>query len=341
MTYPPHGPSHPGGQQNPSQQPGNQQWSRPPGAEAQPTARIPKPGEEPTTALPRTHGEPATQQLPRPGAHQPAGDAPVAAPAAPKKIEPKAKSQGRLAGFLKDPLSVVLVLVIVIALGLAGLVGGELYARNRANHIVAGVVQCVVQDKASASFGTMPPFLIQHFTRDYSSISIHTDGNNVRDATQMSLQIEIKDVKLNETADAAGTIGSLVADVKWTSEGIKQTLSGVLPVGGSMISEVTTDPSAGTISVDAGLATIVTQPKLVDGGISLEVLRLTGLGAILPRESIQPVLDDATERLTKDYPMGIKADSVTVTSEGVQARFSTANADIPKGNDDPCFASIR
>ena len=108
-----------------------------------------------------------------------------------------------------------------------------------------------------------------------------------------------------------------------------------------MISEVTTDPSAGTISVDAGLATIVTQPKLVDGGISLEVLRLTGLGAILPRESIQPVLDDATERLTKDYPMGIKADSVTVTSEGVQARFSTANADIPKGNDDPCFASIR
>ena len=52
------------------------------------------------------------------------------------------------------------------------------------------------------------------------------------------------------------------------------------------------------------------------------------------------VSDEVTAQLTQDYPMNIKADSVTVTDTGVQRRFSTENARLPKGEQDPCFAGL-
>ena len=75
-------------------------------------------------------------------------------------------------------------------------------------------------------------------------------------------------------------------------------------------------------------------------GIDLEVTNLSGLGFTLPREVVQPALDTFSAQLTKNYPMGIHADSVQVTDSGVISRFSTQNASIPKSNDDPCFAGL-
>jgi hypothetical protein len=54
-------------------------------------------------------------------------------------------------------------------------------------------------------------------------------------------------------------------------------------------------------------------------------------------------LDDFTSNLTKNYPLGIHADSVQVTDKGVTSHFSTRNATIPadsSNNNDPCFANI-
>ena len=65
---------------------------------------------------------------------------------------------------VRDPVSILLVVVIVVALALAGVLAGELYARSRANSVVARVTSCVVEDEAKASFGALPPFLMQHMT---------------------------------------------------------------------------------------------------------------------------------------------------------------------------------
>ena len=77
-----------------------------------------------------------------------------------------------------------------------------------------------------------------------------------------------------------------------------------------------------------------------DGGLALQMVNLNGLGFTLPREMVQPALDAFSAQLTQDYPLGIKADDVQVTDTGVTARFSTKNASIPAGNDDPCFAGL-
>ncbi|MFW0148873.1 DUF2993 domain-containing protein [Mycobacterium sp. smrl_JER01] len=268
---------------------------------------------------------------------QPPGQVPGAAPATPQG---GSSLPAKLKNLFSDPLSIVLVVVIVLALVFAGLLGGELYARNRADTVVAGTVECVVQDDATASFGVLPPFLLQHVSGHYTNIRIETAGNQIRDAKGMKVNLDINDVRLEDTPTGAGTIGSLVANITWSTEGIKQTIQGAIPLVGSFVTGVTTNPNDGTIELEGALGSITARPTVADGGIALQVQRVTGLGFTLPREAVQPALDAFTSQLTQDYPMDIRADSVEVTDSGVVSQFSTRNASIPKQTDDPCFAGL-
>lgn len=125
-----------------------------------------------------------------------------------------------------------------------------------------------------------------------------------------------------------------------TAEGIKQTVQDAIPLFGGIISSAQTNPNDGTIELRGALGSVTTKPRVEDDGLALEVLSVSGLGFSLPRETVQPALDMFTSQLTKNYPMGIHADSVTVTDTGVTAQFSTTNADIPLSNEDPCFAGL-
>ena len=247
---------------------------------------------------------------------------------------------GKVKDLFSDPLSIVLAVVIVIALVAAGLLGGELYARSRADTVVAGAAQCVVQDSASVSFGALPPFLWQHMTGHYTNIHFETAGNQIRQAKGMKVAVDIKDVRLTDTADSSGSIGSLIANVTWSSQGIKDTIQNAIPLIGSFVTGVTTNPSAGTIELQGMLGSIVAKPQVSDGGLGLQVTELSGLGFTLPRETVQPALDAFSKQLTDNYPLGIKADAVQITDSGVVAQFSTKNASIPKGGQDPCFANL-
>ena len=239
----------------------------------------------------------------------------------------------------RDPLSTILIVVIVVAVVLAGLLGAELYVRHTANSIVAKAVSCVVQDSASASFGARP-FLIQHFTHSYRDMTVETAGNQIREAKGMKLTLTLDDVRINPTADSAGTLGALDADVTWSTEGIKQTVQGIIPFVGGLINDVTTDPSSGTLELQSALGAVTVKPRVVDGGLAMEVVTVSGLGFTLPRESVQPALDVFTTALTQNLPMGIHADTVGVTDTGVTARFITRDATIPNGQQDPCFAGV-
>jgi hypothetical protein len=258
-------------------------------------------------------------------------------------VEPpkeRGSALARIKDMFSDPLSIVLAVVIVVALIAAGLLGGELYARNRADDVVSRVVSCVVEDEATASFGAMPPFLLQHMTGHYTNINIETAGNQIRDAKGMKVGIDIKDVRLEDSANSSGSIGSLAANITWSSEGITQTVQDAIPLFGSFLTGVSTDPSAGTIELEGALGSITAKPEVANGGITLQVQQLTGLGFTLPREAVQPALNAFTAGLTENYPMDIKAQSVEVTDTGITALFSTQNADIPKSGEDPCFNGL-
>jgi LmeA-like phospholipid-binding len=293
------------------------------------------PWARPANQAPPVPPPPQFPQGPNPGQY---GVPPQGGPGEPQKKD--SSLLVKIKNLFRDPLSVVLVVVIVVALVLAGVLAGELYARGRADSVVTKATECVVQDSAKASFGVVPPFLLQHMSGHYTNINIETAGNQVRQAKGMKVTINIKDVRLEDTADSSGSIGSLIANINWSSEGIKQTIQDAIPLIGSFVTGVTTNPSAGTIELQGALGTITAKPVVVDNGISLQVTELTGLGFSLPRETVQPALDAFTSTLTKNYPLGIHADSVQVTDSGVVSQFSTQNASIPKGNEDPCFAGL-
>jgi LmeA-like phospholipid-binding len=261
----------------------------------------------------------------------PPGYSPPAPPAEPPAT---GKKRGR------DGISIVLILVIVLALVLAAAIGAELYARNRGEAKVARVVECLAEDGADVSFGMMPPFLLQHMTKKYSSIHIETDGNQLSDAKGMKLDLTLDDVNLEETADSNGTIGGLDAIVTWTSAGMQQTIEDSIPFIGSLVTGVTTNPSDDTIELEAPLGSIVAAPEVTNGELTLQMKELTGLGFTLPSESVQPALDVLSSKLTDELPLGIKADSVEVTDDGVVTTFSSENATIPADGNDPCFESL-
>jgi hypothetical protein len=278
--------------------------------------------------------------VPPPPSQFPPGPQGYGAP--PPPVEPPKKGSSPLLmikRLFRDPLSIVLTVVIVVALVIAGILGAELYARHRADTVVATATECVVQDRASVSFGATP-FLLQHMAGHYSNISITTAGNQIRAAKGMKAQIKIDDVRLQSNGNSKGTIGALDATITWSSDGIKQTVQSAIPLVGSFLTGVSTNPSAGTIEMQGALGSITAKPQVVDNGISLQVVSLTGLGFTLPSESVQPALDVFTSTLTKNYPLGIHADSVQVTDSGVISHFSTRNATIPAGSQDPCFANL-
>jgi hypothetical protein len=251
------------------------------------------------------------------------------------------KTKRRRFRFRGDPVSVILVLVIVAALVIAGLVGGELYARHRANDVVASATACVVQDGATASFGPSP-FLLQHLAGHYKDISIHTAGHQVRNAKGMKADININDVDLHGNADSKGTIGELDATITWTSQGIQETVQDSIPFIGGLVNSVTTDPGAGSIVLSGafGLGSVTVKPQVANGELTLRVYKVTAMGAIVPHETAQAALNTFTSAMLKNYPLGIRADSVQVTNDGVVAHFSTHNASIPAAQNDPCFAHV-
>jgi hypothetical protein len=340
-----------------------------------PWARPPEPSEPAPPSEPPADGaagpdtkEFEPQAYPPPQQYPAAGSADAATPQARRSLA------GRL---FRDPLSIVLVVVIVAALTIAGAVGGELYARHRADSLVATATACVVQDGATATFGG-GLFLPQYFSGHYRDISISTAGNQVRQAKGMKAQIDIRDVRRSDTSSSKGTIGSLDATITWTADGIKQTLQGsvvdlaeqvktvvdqalaripfvsvilgnkidaISLAKGISIDTVTTDATGGTVAVAFGFGSlvkgnVVVKPVVANQALSLQVVNVNLSGQPVPREILQDGLSQVIENLTNNYPLGIKATSVRVTDAGVVAQFGTKDATIPNEQANGCFAGL-
>jgi uncharacterized membrane protein len=281
------------------------------------------------------HPNPPRPSYPPPPAPPAAPTARIAAPdAEPAPVKKKRR--------LRDPLSILLVLIIVVSLLVAGLIGAELYVRNQANNKVAEAVACEVKDKATAKFGVAPLVLWQFATQHFTNISVQTAGNQIRDAKGMQIKLTIDNVQLNSTPNSKGTIGAINADITWTSEGIKESVQNAIPILGPFVTNtVVTSPADGTVELKGMLNDIKAKPVVSGNGLQLQIIDFNTLGFTLPKETVQSTLDEFTSNVTKNYPLGIHADSVQVTSTGVQSHFSTQNATIPTGGTtDPCFTNI-
>ncbi|ODR11320.1 LmeA family phospholipid-binding protein [Mycobacterium shimoidei] len=330
----------PGPSQSPTQripQGGRPQPPRNPPPPPRPSG--PPPGPPPRQPAPPRPAYPQARQPGPPPMHQEQATSRISSPSEPSGTPTKARR-----GFFANRTSLVLILVIVLLVPLAGLIGAELYARNTADSKVANAVQCEVEDSATASFATSPPVLWQYLTDHYTNISVETAGNQVRSAKGMKITLNIDDVNLNGSGDSKGTIGALNGTITWSADGIKESIQDAIPVLGSFVtSKVTTNPGAGTVELKGLLDKATVKPQIEDNGLSLQVVELSALGSNMSTDKVQKHLDELTSKATKNYPLGIHADTVKVTNSGVEATFSTQNATIPaskskSGRD--CFSQL-
>ena len=244
---------------------------------------------------------------------------------------PSSKGSGLSRFGLRNPLSIVLIAVIVVGLVAAGLLASELYARHRAESVVAAATECVVQDKASVSFGATP-LLLQLATGHYRNISIHTAGNRIGNARGMKADVRIDDVWLDGDADGMGAVGALDAVITWSADGMRQSIQEAISPLRGLVTGVQTNPDEGTIKLQGNLGSVTTKPQVTDGRVALQVVDVTGLGLLLPSETVQSALDAFTTHLTENYPLDIHADSVQITYDGVTAHYSSRATSIPQGN---------
>ncbi|ANE81535.1 hypothetical protein A7U43_21565 [Mycobacterium adipatum] len=312
----------------PPRDPATRRIPRPPRPEP-PTQRLPRP--EPPTQKIRVP-DPVTQQIRTPPPPQPPPPPPLAAPGMSPPPPPAARTKPR------NKQSIALIAVIVVAVLVGGLAAAELYARHRAGTVLSGITDCLVEDTAEVSYSVTPPFLWQYLTDHYSDISVITTGDRVEEAKGMTADVTLSDIDLRPTADAKGTIGSVSATLDWTADGIKQTVAENLPVVGDLVTGVRTDAAAGTLILDAtGGTTITARPEVDAGNLQLNVVDVTGP---FGRDAVQTALNELTTTLNDNYPLGIKADSVAVTSTGVTGKFSSTDAAIPTGESDSCFEAL-
>jgi hypothetical protein len=297
--------------------------------------------DQPTQHIPTSRpAEPPTQRIPTQGAPpQSAPSGPPPPPSGPPTADEAAEKPAKRP-LRRDPVSIALIVVIALALIAAGLAGGEWYARDRAATVVGEAIKCVAKDDASdVSFALTPPFLWQHMTGDYRGIRIVTAGDNIREAKGMKADISIADVRLDGGKNGAGTIGAIDATITWPNSGIKATAQQV-PLVGSIVTDVTTSSADGTIKLSGPLGSIVAKPEVTNHDLKVNMVSLNALGLPFPPEAVQSFLGGITDRLAENYPLNVKPDSIQVTDDGVVARFSSAGADFPAHDTDPCFANL-
>ena len=238
---------------------------QPPPPSESPTRHIPQPGrpqppsgrDVPRPQQPgRPPGRPPQQPPPPPRQPQQAGLPPnprpqqpgppaqpheslttrisIPTPPPPPPAESK-ESGGRK--FFANRTSLLLILLIVALVVIAIPIGGELYARHVASTKVAerGAVRGAGQ-RQRVVLAAAPPVLWQYLTKDYSDISVQTAGNQVRQAKGMKVSFDIRDIKLNNSNNSQGTIGSMNGTVTWSSDGIKQSIQDAVPVLGTFVS---------------------------------------------------------------------------------------------------------
>lgn len=223
----------------------------------------------------------------------------------------------------RRPLVIALVVVLVL-LG-AAVVGTEAYARHQVSRCISTQFEREMGSSIDVSFGPKP-LLLTYIDGKVPSMTVDSEGNRFGPAEGMDVHATFRDVELAD--DGGGTIGSSSADVTWSNEGISQTLAG-------MVSGVRSSGGTGTVTMDVlgGIAQLEVRPQVRGGEVDVQALSAQFLGMGLPTDLVQGIVDLFTQSL-QAFPLGLTADEITVTDEGIGVHLTGGRTELqPAAND--------
>ncbi|MBM4607640.1 LmeA family phospholipid-binding protein [Rhodococcus hoagii] len=153
-------------------------------------------------------------------------------------------------------------------------------------------------------------------------------GSAFGPAQGMEVRARANDIKITDSADSSGTIGSSSADVTWSTDGILATLQ-AQPLGG-MITAVTADPTAGTLKVSVGgFADMTVQPKVQDGKIDVETVSAAILGGWGCRQHWSTVSSRPSPTVCSSTRSAWEPTALTVTDSGIDVNLQGGEYVMP------------
>ncbi|NLG56674.1 MAG: DUF2993 domain-containing protein [Rhodococcus sp.] len=231
---------------------------------------------------------------------------------------------------------VLAVSLIVVAVLVASLAAGEIYLRRQVENCMASQFESQLGSKVDVGL-SWKPVLWQSIDKKVPYVTLRSDDTSFGPAVGMNVDARINDVRLEQTPDSNGTVGSSTAEVQWTTEGILATMA-QQPFG-SLIGNVTANPEAGTLTFSVGTGGLVdleVRPFITDNGaekaVQVETKSARILGFGLPTDLVDGVVQIITEAL-QDYPLGMTPTDIAVTDAGIEVSLAGGQYTLPA--DDP------
>lgn len=225
-----------------------------------------------------------------------------------------------------------MIAVLVVLVLVAALLGGELFFRQQIKSCLAGQLQSEIGSQVEIGLG-WKPILISLVDKQVSSVTLDSDDARFGPAEGMVVHAEVEDVNLERTADSNGTIGSSSADIDWSTSGIASTLQsqGI----GALVSGVTSDAGAGTLSFAVGgLAQLTVKPTVTGGKVDVQTVDASILGLGIPTDLVDSIVSVLSDSL-QQYPLGMTPSSLTVTDTGIALSLEGGQYSIPPTADQP------
>ncbi|MEV0948004.1 DUF2993 domain-containing protein [Rhodococcus sp. NPDC049939] len=211
---------------------------------------------------------------------------------------------------------VLVISLVVIALLAGVLVGGELFVRHNVKTCMADQFESQLGSQVDIGL-SWKPVLLQSIDGNIPHLSISSDDTKFGPAEGMQVHAQINDIRVENTPESSGTIGSSEATVNWSTEGILETLQ--QQTFGSLITGVTADSNAGTLRFDvgpAGLVNLTVKPTVTNGTVDVETVGAEILGLGLPTDLVNGVVETLTSSL-QTYPLGMQPTSLQVTDDAI------------------------
>lgn len=216
----------------------------------------------------------------------------------------------------------VIAVITALVLVAGALIGGEAYARHRIASCISSQFEKEMGSKINVGFGAKP-LLITMVDGKVSRMDVDSEGAEFGPAVDMQVHAQFHDIEMPEGSNSGSTIGSSDADVRWSNEGMAQTLKG-------LVSEVRSDPATGqlTMQVLGGLGALQLTPEIVGGKVQMQVAQAQFLGIGVPDDLAEGVVDLMTESM-QVYPLGLQPTELRVTDNGVEIDLHGGRAQLP------------
>lgn len=199
--------------------------------------------------------------------------------ASPEPARP-GRGPGRRRGRTAALVAAGLVLLLVV-----GLVGVELGLRNSIGERLQREASEALGSTAQVDIGPRP-MLLSIFDDTLGSVRITTDGQTPAGSGEPAPAIDITAQGVREAGDRTlveSLAGTVFASDQMMTAAAQQEASETLLGGLVQVQSVTSDPGAGTLQVDLGLAEATVTPRIAPGGrLQMDPEQASVLGFPLP-----------------------------------------------------------